>query len=194
MRTKALHQQYAQQIFNYCLRRLRSREEAEDAAQIVFLNAHRCLEEGVEPTSERAWLFKIAEHVVMYRRRTISRRARVEFPADVDTLTSYGRGRGLVHLRDRSGRMKLLAFPRGRSRTEIGPGESVRSVELRNGWRLVVKGKRKRRYSLQASLATLHHPFVVCAVNRGKWTYNRRTRVLRASFKARSATLSVRGC
>jgi RNA polymerase sigma factor (sigma-70 family) len=52
----------------------------------VFLNAHRCLEEGVEPTSERAWLFKIAEHVVMYRRRTISRRARVEFPIDVTSL------------------------------------------------------------------------------------------------------------
>jgi RNA polymerase sigma factor (sigma-70 family) len=52
----------------------------------VFLNAHRCLEEGVEPTSERAWLFKIAEHVVMYRRRTISRRARVEFPIDVSSL------------------------------------------------------------------------------------------------------------
>ena len=86
LRTKALHDEYAQPIFNYCLRRLRSREEAEDAAQIVFLNAHRCLEEGVQPQSERAWLFKIAEHVVMYRRRTISRRARVEFPIDVDSL------------------------------------------------------------------------------------------------------------
>jgi RNA polymerase sigma factor (sigma-70 family) len=52
----------------------------------VFLNAHRCLEDGIEPQSERAWLFKIAEHVVMYRRRTISRRARVEFPIDVDSL------------------------------------------------------------------------------------------------------------
>ena len=52
----------------------------------MFLNAHRCLEEGVQPQSERAWLFKIAEHVVMYRRRTISRRARVEFPIDVDSL------------------------------------------------------------------------------------------------------------
>jgi RNA polymerase sigma factor (sigma-70 family) len=85
-RTKALHDEYAQPIFNYCLRRLRSREEAEDAAQIVFLNAYRCLEEGVEPTSERAWIFKIAEHVVMYRWRTISRRARVEFPVDVDAI------------------------------------------------------------------------------------------------------------
>src|SRR5947208_9644797 len=86
LRTRALHDEYAKAIFNYCLRRLRSREEAEDAAQIVFLNAHRCLEEGIEPQSERAWLFKIAEHVVMYRRRTISRRARVEFPIDVDAI------------------------------------------------------------------------------------------------------------
>ena len=83
-----LHDRYAQPIFNYCLRRLRSREEAEDAAQIIFLNAHRSLEEGVEPEFERAWLFKIAEHVVMYRRRTISRRARVEFPVDVDALAN----------------------------------------------------------------------------------------------------------
>jgi RNA polymerase sigma factor (sigma-70 family) len=85
-RTKVLHDRYAQPIFNYCLRRLRSREEAEDAAQIVFLNAHRCLAEGVVPQSERAWIFKIAEHVVMYRWRTISRRARVEFPVDVDAI------------------------------------------------------------------------------------------------------------
>ena len=52
----------------------------------MFLNAHRCFEEGIEPRSERAWLFKIAEHVVMYRRRTISRRARVEFPIDVGAI------------------------------------------------------------------------------------------------------------
>jgi RNA polymerase sigma-70 factor, ECF subfamily len=83
-----LHDQYAQPIFKYCQRRLRSREEAEDAAQIVFLNAHRSLEEGVEPEFERAWLFKIAEHVIMYRRRTISRRARVEFPVDVEALAN----------------------------------------------------------------------------------------------------------
>src|SRR5437868_5677170 len=64
-RTKALHEEYAQSIFKYCLRRLSSREEAEDAAQIVFLNAHRSLGEGVDPEFERAWLSQIAEHVVM---------------------------------------------------------------------------------------------------------------------------------
>jgi alpha-glucosidase (family GH31 glycosyl hydrolase) len=121
-------------------------------------------------------------------------------PADVDTLTSYGRGRGVVHLRDRAGRMTLLAFPRGPSRaSEIGTGESVRSVESRGGWRLVVRGKRVRRYSLQAWLATLQRPFRPCAVTvsgralpRRAWSYGRQSRVLRASFRARSATLLVR--
>ena len=62
----------------------------------MFLNAHRCLEEGIEPQSERAWLFKIAEHVVMYRWRTISRRARVEFPIDIDSLADLEIGRAHV--------------------------------------------------------------------------------------------------
>jgi RNA polymerase sigma-70 factor (ECF subfamily) len=52
----------------------------------VFLNAYRCLEDGVEPQFERAWLFKIAEHVVMHRWRTISRRAKVEYPVDVGAI------------------------------------------------------------------------------------------------------------
>ena len=63
-------------------------QQSIDAAQRrePLLSELRRLEEGIEPQSERAWLFKIAEHVVMYRRRTISRRARVEFPIDVDSL------------------------------------------------------------------------------------------------------------
>src|SRR6266508_3155210 len=95
LRTQILHERYAKPIFHYCLRHLRSREEAEDAAQLVFLNAHRSLEQGIEPQSEQAWLYKIAEHVVMYRRRTIARRARVEFPIDMnvvaDLVASPGR-------------------------------------------------------------------------------------------------------
>jgi alpha-glucosidase (family GH31 glycosyl hydrolase) len=120
-------------------------------------------------------------------------------PADVDTLTTYGRGGGVVHMRDRRGRMTLLAFPRGRSRAEIGAGESVSSAELRGGWRLVVRGKRTRRYALQASLATLGRPFRPCAITlngrplaRLAWSYGRQSRVLRVSFRARAATLVAR--
>jgi RNA polymerase sigma factor (sigma-70 family) len=127
LRTKALHDQYAQPIFNYCLRRLRSREEAEDAAQIVFLNAHRCLEEGVQPQSERAWLFKIAEHVVMYRRRTISRRARVEFPIDVDSLAD------LVVAPGREVPSELDALPEALARI---PEAQQRAIVLREWYGL----------------------------------------------------------
>jgi hypothetical protein len=75
----------------------------------------------------------------------------------------------------------------------------VRSRERARGWRLAVTGKRTRRYSLQASLATLRRPFRPCGVRlRGRalrkraWSYDRGTRVLRVSFKVRSGTLVAR--
>jgi RNA polymerase sigma factor (sigma-70 family) len=80
-RAEGLHDQYADAILAYCARRLRSREEAEDATQIVFLNAYRRLAEGVVPRSDPAWLFTIARNVVLHRRRTLARRARNELPA-----------------------------------------------------------------------------------------------------------------
>jgi Glycosyl hydrolases family 31 len=120
-------------------------------------------------------------------------------PADVDTLTPYGKARGLVHLADRAGRMTLLAFPRGRSKAEIGEGESVRSRETARGWRLTIRGKRARRYSLQASMATLARPVRVRSVTldgsklpRRAWSYDPKSRVLRADFKTRSGALTVK--
>ena len=118
---------------------------------------------------------------------------------DGDTLTSHGRAPGLVHLRDRLNRMQLLAFPRGNSRASIGVGETVRSSESASGWRLAVSGKRERRYAVQASFATLRRPFRPCAVElRGRplarraWSYDRGTRVLRASVSLRSGALVAR--
>jgi alpha-glucosidase (family GH31 glycosyl hydrolase) len=115
---------------------------------------------------------------------------------DVDTLTGYGRTRGLVHLGDRSRRLRLLAFPRGRSRAA---GADVRSIEGRGSWRLVVRSRRTRRIALEASLATLARPFRPCSLrlrgrplSRRSWSYSRRTQGLRVSFRARSATLAVR--
>ena len=118
--------------------------------------------------------------------------------ADVDTLTDYGRADGLVHLRDRAGRMRLLAFPRGHSEAGMRRREALRSDEGRRGWRLTIRGKRRRRYSLEVTLATLARPFRPCAVSvrghrlrRSRWSYSRRTRVLRTSFRVRSGRVSV---
>jgi RNA polymerase sigma-70 factor, ECF subfamily len=65
---------------------LGSREEAEDAVQSTFLNAHRALQRGVRPEAELAWLFKIAHNVCLTRRRSSRRRGRVEAPSDLDAV------------------------------------------------------------------------------------------------------------
>ena len=84
--TRELYERYSGQIFGYCLHRLGSREEAEDAVQSTFLNAFRGLARGVVPESESAWLFKIAENVCHSRHRSSWRRGRVESPSDLDAF------------------------------------------------------------------------------------------------------------
>jgi RNA polymerase sigma factor (sigma-70 family) len=84
--TRALYEEYANQIFRYCLHQLGSREEAEDAVQSTFLNAFRGLKRGVVPELEAAWLFKIAHNVCLSRRRSSWRRGRVESPANFEAV------------------------------------------------------------------------------------------------------------
>jgi RNA polymerase sigma factor (sigma-70 family) len=81
-----LYNRYADRIYRYCYARLRSREEAEDATQTVFLNAFRGLSRGVTPEIEGAWLYKIAENVCLTRARSTVRRMRVESPTDLEPL------------------------------------------------------------------------------------------------------------
>jgi RNA polymerase sigma-70 factor (ECF subfamily) len=84
--TRALYEQYANQIFRYCLHQLGSREEAEDATQSTFLNAFRGIKRGIVPEIESAWLFKIAHNVCLSRRRSSWRRGKIESPADFDVV------------------------------------------------------------------------------------------------------------
>jgi alpha-glucosidase (family GH31 glycosyl hydrolase) len=124
-------------------------------------------------------------------------------PPDVDTLADYGDpALGLVHLRDRTDRLVLLAFPRGaREARMYSDRERLRSVEGDGVWTLAVRGKRARTYDLQASLATLEHPFAPCTVAwNGRplaadaWTYDAATGVLRARFDGRKGRLRVEAC
>src|SRR3954447_5352987 len=77
-RAAALYQAHSGRILGYCVRRLPSREEAEDAVQHTFMNAFRALRQGVVPRSEAAWLFKIAESVCHERQRSAWRRNQLE--------------------------------------------------------------------------------------------------------------------
>src|SRR2546430_16422725 len=83
-----LYEEYSGRIFGCCLRRLPSREEAEDAVQHTFMNAFRGLQRGVVPRSESAWLFKIAENVCRERQRSAWRRSRLELVQDPDDMAS----------------------------------------------------------------------------------------------------------
>jgi len=73
-------------VYGFCVNQLGSREEAEDATQSTFLNAHRALQRGVTPEAELAWLFKIAHNVCLTRRRSSHRRGRVESPSDLGAV------------------------------------------------------------------------------------------------------------
>ena len=83
--TRQLFEKHRQRIFAYCLGQLGNRCDAEDAVQTTFLYAFSCLERGVTPEAELAWLFKIALNVCRTRRRTLGRRRRIEAPTDFDT-------------------------------------------------------------------------------------------------------------
>jgi RNA polymerase sigma-70 factor (ECF subfamily) len=84
--TALLYERHSSRIFGFCLSRLGSREDAEDALQLTFLNAQRGLGRGVVPDYELAWLFKIAQNVCHNRYQSAKRRGRVEAPHDLDSL------------------------------------------------------------------------------------------------------------
>src|SRR6476661_3156630 len=66
--------QHRPQLYLFTLGVLGNREDAEDAVQIVLLNAHRALVRGERPTWPRAWLFAIALNVCRRLRRQASAR------------------------------------------------------------------------------------------------------------------------
>jgi RNA polymerase sigma factor (sigma-70 family) len=81
-----LFQQHSGWIYGYCLRHLRSPEEAEDALQATYLNACRSLKDGFVPRAGSAWLLRVAHNVCITRLRSSGRRARLEWVQDSEVL------------------------------------------------------------------------------------------------------------
>ena len=81
-----MFEEYSVQIFGYCVHRLGSRSDAEDAVQTTFLYALRALRRGVVPECESAWLTTIARNVCHSQRRTLDRRGRLASAVDLDTI------------------------------------------------------------------------------------------------------------
>jgi RNA polymerase sigma factor (sigma-70 family) len=80
----ALYKQYHAEVYAYCRRRLRNREEAEDATQVTFVKAFTAFRRGVVPDTEAAWLFTIAKRVVLTRLEVTHRLRAVETVTELD--------------------------------------------------------------------------------------------------------------
>jgi RNA polymerase sigma-70 factor (ECF subfamily) len=140
-RVERLYDDYAGRIYRYCLSRLHSPEEAEDALQATYLNAWRSLNSGVEPLSCRPWLFQIAANVCSSMLRTRLGGASVELrsPETFDRIPTtsepnddlLGLSAALAQLPERQRRALLLRDWRGLSYDEIAAelGSSYQAVE-----------------------------------------------------------------
>jgi RNA polymerase sigma factor (sigma-70 family) len=136
-----LYERHGTRVLRFCLGRLGSREDAEDATQTTFLNAMSALRRGTVPHAEVAWLLRIAENVCHHRHRTAARQK--ESACDPTVLADVveappARPDELIHLAaaleslpERQRRAVLLREWQGLSYHEIGAelGLSQSAVE-----------------------------------------------------------------
>ncbi len=173
-----LYAQHRSRVYNFCLYRLRDRQDAEDAVQTTFMHAFGSLRKGVVPRAEAAWLLTIARNVCIARWRSARHRTGHEVPGDPQTLELVpGRAesdpldireleQALGRLPDQQRRAILLREWQGFSYQEIADdlGTSVSAVEAlifraRRGLADDLAGRSRRRGldlgSLLAGLKTL---------------------------------------
>jgi RNA polymerase sigma-70 factor (ECF subfamily) len=124
-----LFEEYSDRIYGFCLHRLGSPSDAEDAVQTTFLYAHRALQRGVAPESESAWLYTIAKNVCRSQRRTLGRRP-TSSDVDVDSFASpqrdadeqetvQGLENALASIPEKQRRALLLREWRGLTSSEV---------------------------------------------------------------------------
>ncbi|MGH3032285.1 MAG: sigma-70 family RNA polymerase sigma factor [Gaiellaceae bacterium] len=126
---ETLFEEHSGRIYRFCVRRLGSPQEAEDALQATYLNAWRSLKAGTRPHDAVPWLFQIAANVCATVLRNRSRRGTVELlpPADLEHVASkeadsdelLGLTEALEALPERQRQALLLRDWRGFSYEEI---------------------------------------------------------------------------
>lgn len=163
-----LYERHSSRVFGYCQRMLGSREDAEDASQTTFMQAHRALQRGVVPAFETAWLLTIAKNVCLARHRSGGRRKAVEIVRDPQDLEELAVGREppdgtLVGLQDALARLPemqrrafLLREWQERSYAEIGAelGVTVPAVEA-----LIFRARRALALDLRGETRSRRHAF-----------------------------------
>ena len=127
-----LFQEHSGWIYGYCLRLLRSPEEAEDALQTTHPNACRSLGRGTRPQVGSAWLLRIAQNVCFARLRSSGGCGRLERVQDISFLEEtvaapkrspvepIGLTDALCSIPDRQREAILLREWQGLSYSEVG--------------------------------------------------------------------------
>jgi RNA polymerase sigma-70 factor, ECF subfamily len=64
-----MYTRYRSPVYDYCLRLLRDRPQAEDAVQETFLRVHDGLDTLSDPAAFRVWLFRIARNLIFNSHR-----------------------------------------------------------------------------------------------------------------------------
>ena len=85
---EALYERLYDRVYGYCLYQLGTPEEAEDAAQVTFVQALRGLRRGVVPRFDAGWVFAIAKNVCIERYQSRGRRRNREVLLDPSLLES----------------------------------------------------------------------------------------------------------
>ena len=75
---EALYRRYRRDVLALAYTNVGNRADAEDLAQTTFLNAHRAIVGGAQPTNERAWLLAIARNLCRKRFHGLTQRPREE--------------------------------------------------------------------------------------------------------------------
>jgi RNA polymerase sigma factor (sigma-70 family) len=148
-----LYRRHSAEVLRYALLVLRSRADAEDITQTVFLRALRAIERGEKVRTPRNWLIKITHNEC--RRLLASRKVHIELPDEI-AVEPVERGRAeelrlaMAALPATQRQALVLRELEGRSYTEISESLdlSVSAVET-----LIFRARRALREQIENAMS-----------------------------------------
>ncbi|MDX6475462.1 MAG: hypothetical protein QOH95_973 [Gaiellaceae bacterium] len=148
-----LYRRHSGDVLRYALLVLRSRTDAEDVTQTVFIRALRAIERGEKVRTPRNWLIKITHNEC--RRLLAQRRVHAELPEEIaDEPVEHGRAeelrRALAALPATQRQALVLRELEGRAYVEIAAklSLSVSAVET-----LIFRARRTLREQLEDAIS-----------------------------------------
>jgi RNA polymerase sigma factor (sigma-70 family) len=148
-----LYRRHADEVFRYALMVMRSRPDAEDVTQIVFVRALRAIERGEHVRTPRNWLIKIAHNEC--RRLLSNRKVHAELPEEiavepVERTDVAELRKAMAGLPEAQRKALCLRELEGRTYVEIATelGLTVSAVET-----LIFRARRTLREQIEASMS-----------------------------------------